>query len=361
MTQPERERTDGATPPIGSASSASLHAALSHAYVEMVRFHRAGNTEGALAVRDLVQAQLGGLVERTYRTAVEHAAAGRAVAAFGEFAEAIELHRANLANLELPVRLSDCYAGLRALYDAARQPLGAAAAARLGARGGQSFYAQPRACQLPVLGGLYELMFGERRDGSFVEVGAFDGETYGNTACLADLGWRGIYIEPVPKACERCRARHAGNPKVSVVQCAIGAQEGTASLWQNGPCSTLSDDEHAMNLGQGTILEPESQRIDVPLRRLDSVLSEAGLPSGFELLVIDVDGSEEAVFAGFDIERWRPRFLLVELIEDSPSFVGQTTLIASAHRVRELIARHGYDEIYRDVTNTIFAGPGWSR
>jgi hypothetical protein len=29
--------------------------------------------------------------------------------------------------------------------------------------------------------------------------------------------------------------------------------------------------------------------------------------------------------------------------------------------VRELIARHGYDEIYRDVTNTIFALPGWSR
>jgi hypothetical protein len=28
--------------------------------------------------------------------------------------------------------------------------------------------------------------------------------------------------------------------------------------------------------------------------------------------------------------------------------------------VRELIARHGYDEIYRDVVNTIFALPGWS-
>jgi len=67
--------------------------------------------------------------------------------------------------------------------------------------------------ELPVLGGLYELMFGERRDGSFVEVGAFDGETYGNTACLADLGWRGVYVEPVAKACERCRARHAGTSR----------------------------------------------------------------------------------------------------------------------------------------------------
>jgi len=357
--------TDGAAQPDNRpgtpsqpAPGAGLHAALSQAYIEMVRLYRAGDHAGAQAIRDMVQAELGGLIERAYRGAVAHAAAGRATEAFSDFVQAIELHRTNIANLALPVGLSACFGGLSELYEATGQPLAAAAAARLGARGGKSFYAQPRSCQLPVLGGLYELMFGERVDGSFVEVGAYDGETYGNTACLADLGWRGLYIEPVPAACERCRARHAGNQAVSVVQCAIGAEEGTATLWQNGPCSTLSDDEHAMNLDQGTILEPEPHRIDVPLRRLDTVLTEAGFAPGFDLLVIDVDGSEEAVFAGFDLDRWHPRFLLVELIEDTPNFAGQTALIAIARRVRELIARNGYKEIYRDVTNTMFCRAG---
>ena len=334
-----------------------LQGALAHAYVEMVRLHRAGDTAQALAIGGAVQAQLGALVERTYRDAVAHAAAGRPIAAFWGFAETLELHRLNLANLALPVSVAACYEGLRALYLAGHQALGVAAAARLAARGGKSFYAQPHACQLPVLGGLYEIMFGERADGTFVEVGAYDGETYSNTSCLADLGWRGVYVEPVPSSCARCRQRHAANPRVSVIECAVGAADGTATLWQNGPCSTLSDAEHALNVREGVILEPEIQRIDVRMCRLDGVLADAGIAPGFDLLVVDVDGAEEAVFAGFDLMRWRPRFLLVELVEETPHFAGAPDLIAAARRVREHIAGAGYREIYRDFANTIFRAP----
>src|SRR5258706_2440121 len=339
------------------AASPDLHATLGHAYLEMVRRYRAGDEAEALAIRNTVQAQLGGLVEHAYRKAVALLEAGRPREAHGSFVEAIELHRMNLANIELPVGVVACYGGLRLCYLAEQQTLGAAAAARLGARGGASFYAQPRACQLPVLGGLYELVFGERTDGTFVEVGAFDGETYSNTSCLADLGWRGVYVEPVPGACARCRQRHAGNAKVSVIECAICGADGTAALWQNGPCSTLSDDEHALNLKQGIVLEPEIVRIDVALRRLDGVLTEAGIAPGFDLLVVDVDGAEEAVFAGFELAAWRPRFLLVELIEDSPHFAGPAGPIGAARRVREHIARAGYVEIYRDAANTLFRAP----
>jgi hypothetical protein len=119
----------------------------------------------------------------------------------------------------------------------------------------------------------------------------------------------------------------------------------------------MSDEEHALNMREGRILQPDVQRIEVPLRRLDGVLEEAGLLPGFELLVVDVDGWEEAVFAGIDLARWRPRFLLVELIEDSPHFAGQDTLIDAARRVRRHIERAGYGEIYRDDANTIFRAP----
>ena len=340
-----------------AGTAAGIQGALAQAYVEMVRLHRAGEIEQARTIGAMVQTQLGGLIERTYRDAQAHAAAGRAVEAFTAFAEALELHRLNLANLTLPVDMATCYDALAALYQSQRQTLGAAAATRLARRGGASFYAQPRACQLPVLGGLYEILFGERRDGTFVEVGAYDGETYSNTSCLADLGWRGLYIEPIPASCERCRQRHAANSRVAVLQCAIGAEDGTATVWQNGPCSTLSDDEHALNMREGVVLEAEIQRLEVPLRRLDGVLEEAAIAPGFELLVVDVDGSEEAVFAGLNLARWRPRFLLVELVEDSPHFAGAPDLIAAARRVREHIAGQGYGEVYRDCANTIFRAP----
>src|SRR5438876_107905 len=83
-----------------------------------------------------------------------------------------------------------------------------------------------------------------------VDGGAYDGETYSNTSCLADLGWRGVYIEPVPEAAAKCRARHAASRAVSVIDCAIGAADGTTRLWQNGPCSTTSPEAHAMHVRQ---------------------------------------------------------------------------------------------------------------
>ena len=353
----ENQPPSGTAPPARALAVSDLVQTVGDAYVEMFKRHRAGDTAEAQAICNTLQAQLGGVVERAYRAATDLLAAGRAHEAFAHLLDALEVHRMNLANLELPVGIAACYGGLRAYYLSQGQALAATAAMRLAAHHGASFYPHPPFCQLPVLGGLYELVLGERTDGTFVEVGAFDGETYSNTSCLADLGWHGLYIEPVPANCERCRQRHARNPNVQVIECAIGAADGRAALWQNGPCSTLSDDEHALNLEQDVIFEPEIRRIDVVLRRLDGVLREAGLLPGFDLLVVDVDGAEEAVFAGFELAAWRPRFLLVELIEDSPHFAGHAGLIGAARRVRAHIAQAGYVEIYRDAANTLFRAP----
>ena len=52
--------------------------------------------------------------------------------------------------------------------------------------------------------------------------------------------------------------------------------------------------------------------IDVPVRTLDEILSEARAPKSFELLSVDVEGHELEVLRGFDFERWQPRLILLE-------------------------------------------------
>ena len=47
--------------------------------------------------------------------------------------------------------------------------------------------------------------------------------------------------------------------------------------------------------------------INVSIRTLDSILVEAGSPTEFDFLPIDVEGHEIEVLRGFDIARWRPR------------------------------------------------------
>ena len=256
--------------------------------------------------------------------------------------------------MPLTTSLADFYNALAEVYDALGQPIASAAATALATRDGRSFYAHPTLCQIPILGSLYEQLFGTRTDGAFVEVGAFNGETFGNTSGLADLGWRGLYVEPVPYLFEACRQRHAANRNVTVRNAAVGAENGTLTMRQNGQCSTASAEEHAVNIDHGWTTENDPRMIQVPQFRLDSMLREAGWSPGFDLLVVDVEGFEEAVFAGFDVDNWQPRVMIVEPIDDDPNFAGADGLTPAARRVRSLIEVKGYEPIYRDCGNSVF-------
>jgi len=226
-------------------------------------------------------------------------------------------------------------------------------------------------CQIPVLRSLLEGTLGFRLRGTFVEVGAFDGETYSNTSFLADLGWRGVYVEPVPHFAAACAARHARNPNITVVQCAVGPDERTISLQLGGPLSTA---DAAMSKAyetitwapalaqvQGRAIAPEGMEnggtVVVPQRRLEDILGDTGVPLGFDLLVVDVEGGEDGVFASFDLAFWRPKILIVELEDEHPAMAPFPEITDRARAVRDRIHAAGYKPLYRDTINTVFAAP----
>lgn len=218
-------------------------------------------------------------------------------------------------------------------------------------------YVPHPSCQIPKLGEILATHLGCKNDGVFVEVGAFDGESVSNTSFLADLGWRGVYIEPVPAFAAACRNRHRTNAKVSVVECAVGAQEQLTRLKIGGVLTTgdvhmahaYSQIDWARSLQSNFIIE-------VPQLRLETVLRKENVPHRFDLLVVDVEGGEENVFNSFSLSDWRPRMLIVELEDMHPSFRGYPTIVERAKRLRANILKQRYKQIYQDEVNTIFGG-----
>lgn len=344
-------------PPPEDATS-GLEARLAPLYVALSEHEKAGAVHEAAAVGAEIGARLADAVRTAYDQARADWAARRDRAAFGHFEVALNAHWWNLLGLALPVSAASCYRGLAELFTVWRQPFAVAAATALALRGGSKFYRRPPLCQIPLLEGLYEQLFGQRADGAFVEVGAFDGETYGNTAQLADLGWRGLYVEPEPDAVARCRRRHAANPGITVLNAAIGAEEGTTTLWVAREFSSVVRSQVDYGIAKGWMSPGARAEITVPLLRLSTALTQAGVAPGFELLVVDVEGAEEAVFAGFELSAWRPRTLIVELCDFDPTPGAKLDLdapaIASARRVREALLAAGYEAVYADFNNTVF-------
>lgn len=218
------------------------------------------------------------------------------------------------------------------------------------------FYHPPRSCQIADCGALYERLFGCKRDGSFVEIGAFDGEWCSNTAFLADLGWSGIYVEPHPTSVALCRARHRRNPNVQVVTCAIGAAEGIATLHLGEVLSTTTaaQVERYAALAWARPFH-QGDQMEVPQMRLDALLAICAIDREFDLLVIDVEGGELAVLRSLDLAAWRPKVVIIELMDQHPDFALDAQVIAQATEIRGLLAQHGYTARYSDDTNSVFA------
>jgi hypothetical protein len=312
-------------------------------------------------------------------------------------------------------------------------------------------------CQIPKfksLSEIYGFAWGWKRDGVFVEVGAYDGESFSNTSCLADLGWRGHYVEPVPKFAAACRARHSGNRGVHVHQYAVSdrASSGqTLEISPAGPFSSSSQEEidafatmpalgvlrffgwqHGAEpkvsaqmksleeiLAEDCGIEPlaappttavastgassggrASARSSTPTRRAAG-LSGSGSGSSdkasdgsatllrpptlegggvdvsadawkkwaaallaardaghvqfnIDLLVVDIEGMEWRVLSGFDLAKYRPRMIILEVQEKLQRYRDSATALGEAAALEALLHDAGYSILYRDVINTVF-------
>jgi len=219
-----------------------------------------------------------------------------------------------------------------------------------------AFYQPSRSCQIKDCGGLYERLFGLKRDGTFVDVGAFDGEWLSNTACLADLGWSGLFIEPHPVSYELCKARHQDNRAAHVVNCAVGMAEGKIQLMLGEVLSTTVPEQRALYRELPWARNfVEGGEVEVTQFRLGTLLQLFHIPPGFDLLSVDVEGAELAVLRSFDLDVWRPRAAIVELMDQHPDFAQDRRTLEEAAEIRALFRSHGYVACYGDATNTLFA------
>lgn len=219
---------------------------------------------------------------------------------------------------------------------------------------GSLYYPQVPDCQIATISHLYSQFLGNHEDGTFVEVGANDGLLVSNTWGLAVRQWRGVLVEPVPALASACRKNHREHPKVTVAEVAIGdGSQSEISLSVAGAFTTANPaqlNEYTSN--EWSSYEVTGRNIVVPSQTLDNLLEDTVVPPGFDVLVVDVEGFESAVFAGFTLSKWRPKMMIVELADTHPTFTATRTNDAELGR---RIGSSEYIIVFKDHINTVFA------
>ena len=170
----------------------------------------------------------------------------------------------------------------------------------------------------PPVDWLIERFFASGFIGSCVEVGAVDGRYLSNTLHFEESGWQCLCIEPNSYYHEALRR----NRKMSMPYAMSDKNEDEVVLYRvqltnnsfDAATSLVPDEKLLQQLGH---MIKGRDEIKVDMRTLDTCLEKTGwLKTDF--VAIDTEGTELTVLKGFDLERWRPRLLVIENNHDTP-------------------------------------------
>jgi FkbM family methyltransferase len=159
--------------------------------------------------------------------------------------------------------------------------------------------------------------FGAQETGFWIDVGAWHPTVDSVTKRFYDKGpgWRGVNVEPVPTYYKMIEAER---PRDTNLQVAIGDKPGTLTLTVFEGTGGSSFDslfvEHFKERG----FAPST--IEVRVRTLSEIFEEYGpKDQPVDFLKIDVEGWEKQAIDGMDLQRFRPRLLVVEATKPNSS------------------------------------------
>jgi FkbM family methyltransferase len=156
---------------------------------------------------------------------------------------------------------------------------------------------------------LRHLVGSDKRDGFYVDIGAFDPIRGSNTCFFYLNGWRGINIEARPGS---AKLFDKARPKDINLEIGVSNQRGELTYYFLGEDSTLNSfsRDFLEHLG---VLGSVKREISVPVFPLGEVL-ERHLPNGqvIDFMNVDVEGHDREVLESNDWKRFRPKFVVVE-------------------------------------------------
>ncbi|WAJ28702.1 FkbM family methyltransferase [Antarcticirhabdus aurantiaca] len=172
-------------------------------------------------------------------------------------------------------------------------------------------------------------------NGTYVDVGAFDPKVDSVTKAFYDRGWSGINVEPVAEFHARFEA---DRPRDRNVLAALSDTAGEMTFHVVGETglSTLDGEVARFHREAGRAVEERR----VPVTTLNELLADIR-DRPIHFLKIDVEGAEDKVLAGLDLDAIRPWILVIEATFPSRS---EPTHMAWEDRVLS----HRYELAYFD-------------
>ena len=153
----------------------------------------------------------------------------------------------------------------------------------------------------------YILDYFKGKTGTFIDIGANDGVTLSNTRALAEIGFKGVFVEPSPKSFERLKKNYEGLKGFYFYNVALGDHNGNAILQESSSLLTSAD------IGLVSTFEAsEMQRfksictyepVTVKMFKWKTFMNRMQKIKTFDFINLDVEGFEMHILPDIDLSQ----------------------------------------------------------
>lgn len=144
--------------------------------------------------------------------------------------------------------------------------------------------------------------------GILLDIGANDGETFSNSRALMNHGWRGVLVEPAPRAFEKLLNLYIGNSKSEIIPYGISDKPGKYKFFDNethlnkGDVSLLSTcKESELKRWEGS--ENKFIETEIECITYKDLLSLSD--HIFDFITIDAEGLDYEILSQIDLTNTR--------------------------------------------------------
>lgn len=152
----------------------------------------------------------------------------------------------------------------------------------------------------------YILEYFNGKIGTFLDLGCNDCNTFSNTRALALLGWRGVLVDPSPKAIEKCKQLYNGFKGFYIYQVAVSRHNGKDIIHESGPLCSAADvglvstfHQHEMDRFRMSV---KYEPIEVKTYKWKTFYNRLTIKI-FDFISLDVEGDELNILPDMDLTK----------------------------------------------------------
>lgn len=137
------------------------------------------------------------------------------------------------------------------------------------------------------------------RPGRFLDVGAWNAETFSNTRALYNLGWSGVMVEPSPGPMHGLLKEYGNDPRITLIQAAV-------CLPGNGPLEKLYITDDALSTHRKELADRWGDKGGFFGKLIVAALAPAEILDfgPFDFINIDTEGSSGDLLKEFLSEQY---------------------------------------------------------